>query len=128
MKKFVSFLCAGVMLLSLAACGSTGGGEAAADTNITADSVVSTGNTGSTVTDADIAVQLADAVTLTFSDSGITADGSGVRVADSDCPTQDCVHTGRISRAGQSIVCLPAQVAVQLVGAATPDTPDVIVG
>ena len=77
MKKFVSLLCAGVMLLSLAACGSTGGGEAAADTNITADSVVSTGNTGSTVTDADIAAQLADAVTLTFSDSGITADGSG---------------------------------------------------
>ena len=77
MKKFVSFLCAGVMLLSLVACGSTGGGEAAADTNITADSVVSTGNTGSTVTDADIAAQLADAVTLTFSDSGITADGSG---------------------------------------------------
>ena len=58
----------------------------------------------------------------------ITADGSGVRVADSDCPTQDCVHTGTITRAGQSIVCLPAQVAVQLVGAATPDAPDVIVG
>ena len=34
----------------------------------------------------------------------------------------------RVSRAGQSIVCLPAQVAVQLVGAATPDAPDVIVG
>ena len=49
-------------------------------------------------------------------------------VTSSDCPTQDCVHTGRISRAGQSIVCLPAQVAVQLVGAATPDGPDVIVG
>ena len=52
----------------------------------------------------------------------------GVAVTSSDCPTQDCVHTGRISRAGQSIVCLPAQVAVQLVGAATPDGPDVIVG
>lgn len=51
-----------------------------------------------------------------------------VRVSDSDCPGQDCVHTGRISRAGQSIVCLPAQVAVQLVGAASPDAPDVIVG
>ena len=34
----------------------------------------------------------------------------------SDCPTQDCVHTGRISRNGQSIVCLPARVIVQLVG------------
>ena len=51
-----------------------------------------------------------------------------VRVSDSDCPGQDCVHTGAISRAGQSIVCLPAQVVISLVGAATPDAPDVIVG
>lgn len=39
-----------------------------------------------------------------------------VRVSDSDCPEQDCVHTGAISRAGQSIVCLPAQVVVYLEG------------
>lgn len=58
----------------------------------------------------------------------IAAADGGVAVTSSDCPTQDCVHTGRISRAGQSIVCLPAQVAVQLVGAAAPDAPDVIVG
>ena len=42
-----------------------------------------------------------------------------VRVADSDCPGQDCVHTGAITRAGQSIVCLPAQVVISLVGAAS---------
>ena len=48
-------------------------------------------------------------------------------VTDSDCPTQDCVHTGVITRAGQSIVCLPAQVVVHLEGTA-PDAPDVIVG
>ena len=42
-----------------------------------------------------------------------------VRVSDSDCPGQDCVHTGPISRAGQSIVCLPAQVVISLVGAAS---------
>ena len=43
-------------------------------------------------------------------------------------PTRDCVHTGAISRAGQSIVCLPAQVVVHLEGASAPDAPDVIVG
>ena len=42
-----------------------------------------------------------------------------VRVSDSDCPGQDCVHTGAIARAGQSIVCLPAQVVNSLVGAAS---------
>ena len=68
----------------------------------------------------------------TYSGNGYTLRVSlspeGIRVEEADCPTQDCVHTGRISRAGQSIVCLPAQVAVQLGGAATPDGPDVIVG
>lgn len=39
-----------------------------------------------------------------------------VWVEASDCPTQDCVHTGHISRSGQSIVCLPARVIVQLEG------------
>jgi len=41
----------------------------------------------------------------------------GVYVASSDCPTQDCVHTGTITRAGQSIVCLPARLVVTLTGA-----------
>ncbi len=54
--------------------------------------------------------------------------GDGVYVSDSDCPTQDCVHTGTIRRAGQSIVCLPAQVVIHLEGAASADAPDVIVG
>ena len=58
----------------------------------------------------------------------IAAEGGAVSVTDSDCPTQDCVHTGRISHAGQSIVCLPAQVVVHLEGASVPDAPDVIVG
>lgn len=41
--------------------------------------------------------------------------GDAAYIADSDCPGQDCVHTGAISRAGQSIVCLPAQVVISLV-------------
>ena len=49
----------------------------------------------------------------------IAAADGGVAVTSSDCPTQDCVHTGAISRAGQSIVCLPAQVVISLVGAAS---------
>ena len=56
----------------------------------------------------------------------VAAEGGAVRVAESDCPNQDCVHTGAISRAGQSIVCLPARVAVTLEGASAGY--DVIVG
>ena len=56
----------------------------------------------------------------------VAAEDGAVRVAESDCPNQDCVHTGAISRAGQSIVCLPARVAVTLEGASAGY--DVIVG
>ena len=56
----------------------------------------------------------------------LTRDGAAV--TDSDCPTQDCVHTGHISRAGQSIVCLPGQVVIHLEGAAQEGAPDIVVG
>lgn len=34
----------------------------------------------------------------------------------SDCPDQICVHTGVLTRPGQSAVCLPARVAVRIIG------------
>ena len=65
-------------------------------------------------------VPLSDFTEATVTSRGYTlhiaAEGGAVSVTDSDCPTQDCVHTGAISRAGQSIVCLPAQVVVHLEG------------
>ena len=77
-------------------------------------------------------VPLSDFTETTVTSRGYTlhiaAEGGAVSVTDSDCPTQDCVHTGAISRAGQSIVCLPAQVVVHLEGASGTDAPDVIVG
>ena len=55
--------------------------------------------------------------------------GLGLYVADADCPTQDCVHTGTITRAGQSIVCLPAHIIIRLEGGAVDaDAPDVVIG
>ena len=51
-----------------------------------------------------------------------------IRVVESDCPTQDCVHTGEIYRAGQSIVCLPARIIIQLEGTPEGDGPDVVIG
>ena len=40
----------------------------------------------------------------------------GTAVISSTCPTQDCVHTGNIHTAGQSIVCLPARFSIRLTG------------
>ena len=47
----------------------------------------------------------------------LVIDGGEVWLERADCPTQDCVHTGRISKAGQSIVCLPARLSLRLMGA-----------
>lgn len=55
----------------------------------------------------------------------LVEDGS-VRIVSSTCPNQDCVHTGAISRVGQSIVCLPARLSVTLSGAQA--SYDLIVG
>lgn len=56
----------------------------------------------------------------------VRIDSGSVRVSDADCPGQDCVHTGPITRAGQSIVCLPAQVVISLESAAS--DVDVVLG
>lgn len=67
----------------------------------------------------------------TFTGSGYTLHvvltAEGVWVEEADCPTQDCVHTGRISRGGQSIVCLPARVVIQLEGG-TDSSVDAVIG
>ena len=40
----------------------------------------------------------------------------GLCVSESDCPNQDCVRSGVISKSGQSIVCLPARIVIELQG------------
>ena len=84
-----------------------------------------------------VAGEVADAAPLasftgdhTYSHNGYTltirvSEGQ-VQVLHSDCPGQDCVHAGPISRPGQSLVCLPAQVVIHLESSG--DGPDVIVG
>ena len=43
-------------------------------------------------------------------------DGGEVWVTDADCPDKTCEHTGKVSRPGQSIVCLPNGVVVTVLG------------
>ena len=58
----------------------------------------------------------------------VTFAEDSVRVTASDCPTQDCVRTGAITRSGQSIVCLPARLIVELEGGAGESGVDVVIG
>lgn len=58
----------------------------------------------------------------------VTFGPGSAQVTLSDCPTQDCVHTGEITRGGQSIVCLPARIVIQLEGGGDSDGPDLVIG
>ncbi len=44
----------------------------------------------------------------------ISIEDGKVAITESDCPGTDCVHTGWISFAGRSIVCLPNRVEVRI--------------
>lgn len=57
----------------------------------------------------------------------VTIQNGTVSVTESDCPDGVCVNSGSISRAGQAVVCVPAQVTVQIGGSRTDDA-DAIAG
>lgn len=46
----------------------------------------------------------------------IVIEGGSVSVKNSSCDNQICVHWGKIGRAGQSIVCSPNKVYIEIVG------------
>lgn len=51
----------------------------------------------------------------------------GLYIAHSSCPDQVCVSTGAISQPGQSLVCVPNEIMITLVGQGSgKEDPDVI--
>lgn len=48
----------------------------------------------------------------------VEAENGRVRVSHSECPSQDCVHTGWVSRSGGQIICLPNRLVVTVTGGA----------
>ena len=57
----------------------------------------------------------------------IQAEPGRIRILESGCPGQDCVHTGWASQAGQQIICLPNRLVISLSGGASDDI-DAITG
>ncbi len=49
----------------------------------------------------------------------ISQDGAAVTAA--DCPDRVCVRTGKLTRAGESALCLPAKISLRLEGKAAAD-------
>ena len=46
----------------------------------------------------------------------VEIDNGRVRVLNSRCPDQVCVHSGWLSKAGQTAACVPAGVSLRVVG------------
>lgn len=50
-----------------------------------------------------------------------------VSMTEADCPDELCVKTGKISRLGETIVCLPHRVVVEIKGSQDDDSIDSVV-
>ena len=71
---------------------------------------------GEVVTTVDLsAVREAYDVTL---DNGVTVrvEPGAIYFADSDCANRLCVHTGKLTKAGQSAACLPNKTLIRITG------------
>lgn len=67
--------------------------------------------------------------TFTISDryvNEITVSGGRIAITASDCPGEDCVHSGWTDSSGKVIVCLPNKVEIRIVSAR--DDVDFVVG
>jgi len=57
---------------------------------------------------------------LTLSNEGylltLVIESGRVWIEDADCPDRLCVKTGKISKPGESIICVPARISVRLTG------------
>ncbi len=51
----------------------------------------------------------------------VTIQDGKVAITDSNCPGEDCVHTGWIESPGRSIVCIPNRVEVRVKGGSDVD-------
>lgn len=47
----------------------------------------------------------------------VTIGNGSVSVTEADCPDRVCVKTGEITRKGEVIVCIPAQIVIRIGGA-----------
>ena len=49
----------------------------------------------------------------------IIVENGTIRISSADCPDKVCVHTGKISKSGQTICCLPNKLFIRIAGKST---------
>ena len=53
-------------------------------------------------------------ITTELGTNRVRVEHGSIQVVSADCPDQVCVRTGRITQAGETIVCLPAEMALEI--------------
>ncbi len=73
-----------------------------------------------TVLQGTYPLNAAQSVTLpldsSYGHNKLVIENGAVRMLEASCPDQVCVHTGAISKPGQTIVCLPNRVVIEISG------------
>jgi hypothetical protein len=59
-------------------------------------------------------IELKDDAVINVGEMQIEVKGKKVRVLKTDCPNKICKHAGWISSPGQSLICLPNKVVVEI--------------
>lgn len=48
----------------------------------------------------------------------VIVDKDGVHIEEADCPDHDCIEIGTLNKVGQSIICAPHYLVIEIVGSA----------
>lgn len=51
----------------------------------------------------------------------VSVGGGSIWVSSADCSNQTCVHAGKISLAGQTVICAPHKLVIRVVGETSAD-------
>ncbi len=82
----------------------------------TEDSVVQIYQDGQLLRELPLTAEETIAITGKYENTLVIREGS-VSITHSTCPGEDCVHSGSISKAGRSLVCLPNALEIRITGA-----------
>lgn len=53
---------------------------------------------------------------LRISGCTVRVENGAVYVAESDCPDRVCVRTGKISKEGETVICVPNKISIRISG------------
>lgn len=71
------------------------------------------------VEEIDINTPNLDTYEINLETNTVCITKDGVYMKEADCPDKLCVHSGIINKAGQSLVCLPNKIIVEITDART---------